>query len=655
MSKTRMTFKRYGRSYHLKIDTAADLEKATELDEALLVATNAPVNGINCDSTFLQLLDSDKNGRITCREVKGAIQWMLGILLDHTGIDGHSDTLALDAVNAETPEGQKIRNAGLKILNRLGQPESGKITLEQVRQIKAQQEATPVSEAGVVLPHAAGDEAVQQFISDIIATVGGAPHPSGEQGVGSEQLDNFLSEATAYIEWYNRSIIPGDVEKTVVMPSALAIDERFVQRMGWTEDELEQMDFDDPVVLVEVLEKAPLARATVSGKLDFNGKINPAYIKALKRFQSGISAVSGGIGDSLSAERWQEIKDAFAAHHEWATSKKGVAVEPLGIEKIRRCVEDSSYADAVRVLIAESSQTAFVLDNIRLIEKLILYQRYLIDFANNFISFPHLYDINSRAMFEMGTLVMDGRRFNLAVKVENRVQHADVAKSSNVFVLYSEAAGKEGGNRFEVAVPVTSGGKGNLVIGKRGVFYDIYGNECDAKVVSIIENPIGFGEALASPFRRIGRLLTGKLESLTTEAEKKLDARTQVGMDQMTAKPSTPQPAQKEGQGAHTASTVMGAGVAVAALGSAVAYITKTLASVNPLTIIAGVFGAVLIVMLPVSIVALLKLRRRNLSAILEGSGWGINGNMRLTRKQARFFTERPRYPKGSKGAPRRI
>ena len=40
---------------------------------------------------------------------------------------------------------------------------------------------------------------------------------------------------------------------------------------------------------------------------------------------------------------------------------------------------------------------------------------------------------------------------------------------------------------------------------------------------------------------------------------------------------------------------------------------------------------------------------RRELSAILEGSGWAINARMRLTRKQGKAFTQRPRSPKGAK------
>ncbi|KKK70099.1 hypothetical protein LCGC14_2927390 [marine sediment metagenome] len=63
-----------------------------------------------------------------------------------------------------------------------------------------------------------------------------------------------------------------------------------------------------------------------------------------------------------------------------------------------------------------------------------------------------------------------------------------------------------------------------------------------------------------------------------------------------------------------------------------------------------GIAGALLLVMLPMATIAFLKLRKRDLSVMLEGSGWGINAPMRLTHHQAQFFTQRPKYPKGSKG-----
>ena len=65
---------------------------------------------------------------------------------------------------------------------------------------------------------------------------------------------------------------------------------------------------------------------------------------------------------------------------------------------------------------------------------------------------------------------------------------------------------------------------------------------------------------------------------------------------------------------------------------------------------LAGILAAVAAVAVPASLVAHLKLRRRDLSAILEASGWAINAHMRLTRRQADYFTCVPGYPSGARG-----
>ena len=97
----------------------------------------------------------------------------------------------------------------------------------------------------------------------------------------------------------------------------------------------------------------------------------------------------------------------------------------------------------------------------------------------------------------------------------------------------------------------------------------------------------------------------------------------------------------------------MGGGVAFAAVGASVGYIAKTIHTVGLLKMVLAVVAAILAVMLPVAVLGLVRLRKRDLSAILEGSGWAINARMRLTQGQGRFFTQRPRYPKGAKGVRR--
>ena len=675
MEKNPVKFKRIGRSYHMQIETAEDLSNVLDLDEALWVATNAPLSTVHCDQTFLSLLDADRTGRITCCEIKEAVRWLLNVLRDHSGITKPSQALLLSAINIESDEGQIIHKAAAKILARKTKSDTGVISLHEVRKIKSEIQAQPISEAGVVLPQAADDPGVQKFIRDIIDTIGGILHPAGQAGIDAGKLELFGHESRQTLDWLQRGKLPHKRAKTDIMPfgektsllydhlkairgkldqyfaqcEAMVLDEQFAKQMGWTESELADLDFDDPAVIVNVLQKAPLAKARSDRELWFEDDINPYYVKSLEQFREKVlTLLLPDSTESLTALQWQEIKDMFAAHRAWLDARPKTNVSLLD-EEILRTYQDEKYADAVHQLIDESTRTAFDMDNIRLLEKVILYQTGIIDLANNFVSFPHLYDPNHRAMFEMGSLVMDGRRFTFAVKVVNRKEHVEVAKTSNMFVMYVEVVPKDQNTKYEVAIPVTSGGKGNLCLGKRGIFLDIHGNECDARVVHIIENPISYREALFSPFQRLVRILTGKIESITSEAEKKWDTGAAQTVNQIEQQARSDQAAEAKQSRLLAGGLLVGGGVALAALSSALAYIAKSLTGVPLWKILIGIGGSILAVMLPITIVAFLKLRKRDLSAILEGSGWGINARMRLTHKQGWFFTEKPKHPSDSK------
>ena len=674
-----MTFRRHGRAYHLRVANARDLEAVMQLDEAHWVATGAPIGSINCDRTFLELVDTDRNGRILCFEVADAIAWLLKNLSDKSGVGAGGAALRLDAINADQDEGKSIVGSAMKVLARLGEPDAEQITLEQVRKVKAEVEGIPLSGAGVVLPEAAADPEVSQFIVDVIATVGGEPHPSGAPGLRQAQLDQFLQEARGYLDWRGRAELTSGQDRSEIMPlgsdtpaafallvslrdkldqyfaqcRAVALDPAIAEHIGPRPGELDRLDFGDPAVVEEVLRKAPLAAPRAEAILAFAAKVNPYYGRKLAALRKQvIEPVLVRAEPRLSQQQWEQVKGSFAAHEVWASAKSGAAVERLGVDKLS-CYLEERFAIAVAALLGESAANAIVLDNIRLTEKLILYQAHLCDLVNNFVSFPHLYDATRRAMFEMGTLVMDGRRFNFSVKVENRAGHAAVARNSNMYVLYCEIASKQGGGKYEVAVPVTSGGKGNLCAGKRGVFESINGTECDAKVVQIIENPISVAEALVSPFQRIARLITGKIESIAGQAEKKLDTQTMPAVTQVGKGGEAPAQAAGRSSGMMGGGLLMGGGIAVAALGSAVAYMTKTIAGLQWWEVLVGLASALFAVVLPISIIAFVKLRRRDLSGVLEGSGWAINARMRLTRGLARFFTQRPKYPQGARGVRR--
>ena len=64
------------------------------------------------------------------------------------------------------------------------------------------------------------------------------------------------------------------------------------------------------------------------------------------------------------------------------------------------------------------------------------------------------------------------------------------------------------------------------------------------------------------------------------------------------------------------------------------------------LKIVAGLFA---VVALPIIIVAVVKLRRRNMSALLEAGGWAVNRKMKLTSSLGRLFTRVPPFPEDSR------
>ncbi len=667
-----MIFQKYGQACHLQIKSSADFKHVLGLDEAHWVATGAATKTLRCDPVFLNLLDSDDNFRLMCYEVRVAIKWLMAGLTDYRGIDAASDILRVSAINAGTPDGQKILTAVTKILQKCGTPDAGKISLSDVRQVKAKEEALPVSEAGVVLPDAAKDEELQQCIKDIIDVTGGTPHPSGKPGIDEEDLDRFAKAANARLAWSAKVELSSDTEKSELMPlgaathaaykiysqlkeridhyfaqcDVVAFDQRTAGHFLASEAKLTEADLTDTGVIQQVMKRSPLAAPVACRALTFDEHLNPAYSELLENFRSQIMKTLADNSDSLSKRDWLKIKKAFKQHEDWSNAEPSQELKKLAPEKLSRYQSDS-VDQAIRKLISEKSKTAYVLDNVRLAEKIILYQANMLSFLNNFVSFPDLYDPDKRALFEMGTLIIDGRHLNFSTRVEDIKTHSKIAATSDIFVIYADIMPRDSKQpKFTVALPVTSGTKGNLSVGKRGVFRDLTGDILDAQIVKIIENPISLWETLVSPFTRIAKMITGRIESMTTAAEKKLDA----VATSVTSAPAKQQPTQQKG--AMAGGMLMGGSVAIAALGTAFAFIAKTLSGLGPLKSLLGLLAAILAFVLPASIVAVNKLRKRDISSILEGAGWSINARMHLNRTQGRAFTEKPKLPESAEVRP---
>ncbi|MBN2444702.1 MAG: hypothetical protein JXJ04_25325, partial [Spirochaetales bacterium] len=214
----RIMFKNISQIAQKEIKTIKGIKAVLVLDEALWSATGASIDNINCDTLFIQYMDIDHNSRIMCFEVKEAINWTLKNLTSTGHLLEASDILSLDDINTDHQEGRDIIASASQILERLNNSRERKISLAQIRSIKEKLLENPVSEAGVVLPEAATDTHKRRYLSDIVATVGGIPHPSGKSGVNSEKLNEFIESGTQYLSWFKKGMIPENEQTTPIMP-----------------------------------------------------------------------------------------------------------------------------------------------------------------------------------------------------------------------------------------------------------------------------------------------------------------------------------------------------------------------------------------------------------------------------------------------------
>jgi hypothetical protein len=670
-----MKYKKYGASYHLVINNTNDLFEVLTLHPSLWISTSAPLNSFTLDKAFLNYVDTDTNNRIICSEVRTSIQWLSNTLKDHQGIDNAYDYFKLEWLASEEVEDcKKIINTVNNIL-KITDNES-EINLEQIQAVKANVEKNPVSESGVAIIQAAKNSEIADYMQLVIDVTDGELHPSGTKGVSKNCLDNFNSILNEYIAWYKLYLDAKAKNDSYFLPlgdstkdffelySKLKnkISQFFIQcktysfsKQASTSDklqllndtEIEQISWKESDKLKAFLLDSPLAYPNEAFSVDINKDfVNPLYADELSKFIDLASKLSiDAKSHILDESKWLKIISLLAEYKTWFDKNPCPVLDKVGFESLTNYT-DKKFTKSVGHIIALSDGTAKQLNNIRLVEKLVLFQKYIIQFANNFVSFPLLYDPQLKALFEKGSLIIDGRQMNLCIHVEDKNAHIKIAKNSNLYVLYVQVM-PANETPYIVAAPVTNGIKGNLSIGKRGIFIDINKNISDALIIDMIENPISLRETLVYPFKKICNIFTSKFDTLNKEADKTLGQLTSNTLDgKITVQEKSIKQSKNNVSGFNPAAMLMGGGVALAALGSGITYIASKIATVSFYKIIIAIVVIILILLAPAVISSFIKLKRRDLSSILEGSGWAINAKMTLTRRLCKLFTQYPKWPK---------
>ena len=154
-----------------------------------------------------------------------------------------------------------------------------------------------------------------------------------------------------------------------------------------------------------------------------------------------------------------------------------------------------------------------------------------------------------------------------------------------------------------MATAVTGKQRGDLHVGKRGVFFFHDGLECPAEVVDILNNPINIWEAFVAPFLSVRLFLMKRIERFSEHHTKKL----QEAADGTVAV----KPEEKN--------ALLNSGVTIAALSSSFAYLIKTIASIQITQLLLLVLAPLIVVALLSSVLAWWNVRRRDLGAVLVG------------------------------------
>ncbi len=669
-------FYRAGGLDQVRLDNADDLLNLPSLDKKLWVALSCPVKGLEFDEKTLAMIDTDGDGRVRVPEILGAIDFSKARLKSLDSIVAGGDSLALTALNDQTPEGKALIAAARQILGNLGKADATAVTLAEVADTATFLKQTKFNGDGIVPASAASDDATKAVIEEIIKTHGGETDRSGAPGVNTAKVDAFFAELTAFDAWVKKSesaaaeILPlGD--KTAAASAAVkavkakvddffarcrlaAFDSRALTAVNRQEVEYLAIAAKDMTITADEVSGFPLARVEPGKALPLKDGVNPAWADKISAFQAAaVAPLLGAATTSLTVEQWTSLGAKLAAYDAWVGAKPATKIEGLGLDRIRALLAGPTKATLAE-LITQDKAVEADFNAIGQLEKTLRLTRDFHRLLLNFVSFKDFYDPDRAAIFQVGTLFLDARGCDLCVRVEDGGKHASLASLSKNYLAYCDLT-RKGCEKFQIAAVFGNGDSDNLMVGRNGIFYDRKGQDWDATITKIIENPISVRQAFWAPYKKLVRLIEEQVAkraaAADAEANDKIAAAAVATANADKHVAAAAKPAEKPEPKKIDVGTVAALGVAFGAIGTAFATLGGYLTGVldRPFwQICLAVFGLLMLISGPSMLIAWLKLRQRNLGPILDANGWAVNGRVKVPVSLGRDLTKIAELPEGS-------
>ena len=468
-------FSTVGGVTRVNIESGEDIAHLNELDQKLWTVLSCPVKGLEFDEKTLALIDSDKDGRIRVNEVVAASQWLTHVLRDMNYLLEGKNAIDFAQVQGDTEEGKEVIDSALLILKQLGQ-EKESITLDDVAEYMAGYEEKCKAEYT-----AANAEPFEP--------------PYGDKSDDAEAAVNAIRAKVA--DFFMRCKL-------------VQFDEEASGALDVQVEKIASISANNLSDSVDEISTYPLARPVKEAMLPLNGGINPAWQAAFATLKGLVLDVDYPGKESLTEDEWNSVLAKIDAYTEWKAAGETAMNEAVA-EKLK------VHAAAIEP-----------------VEKLLRLCRDFFKLLHNFVVFKDFYNraAGNTAVFQAGQLYIDQRCCDLCVKVSDMPKHMASAGKSGIYLLYCHCVSKVKGTEMDIVAALTNGDVKDMHEGKNAVFYDRTGQDWDATVTKIVDNPISIRQAFWSPYRKFGNWITEKITKKAEEKESK-------SFEDMTAKADT--------------------------------------------------------------------------------------------------------------------
>ena len=648
----------------VKVSSGEDLAHLGELDQKLWTVLSLPTKGLEFDSKTLELLDADGDGKIRVPEVVSAAEWLTAVIKDRNSILEGRKALPLAVIDTGNEAGQKLYDSAKRVLEYLGL-EKEEIALADIEDTTKIFAGTKFNGDGVITAVSTDDENLKKTIGQIIELIGQVEDRSGEPGVNAELIEQFFAAAEAYAAWQaaGAEVLPYGADTEAVNAAVEAVNAKvrdFFMRC-------KLIAFDDaaaPAVDVDVekivaiaggnladqaaeIAEYPIARPCKEQVLPFTG-INPAWKAAVDTVKALVPAFADKKG--VTEAEWEAVVAGLAPYNEWKAAKAGAEVEPLGLDEVKALLAADSKP-ALLALIESDKALEEEASGIDEVCKLVRYYANFSKLLNNYVILSDFYtrDPEKLAVFEAGKLYIDERCCDLCVRVEDMGKHADMAGLSNMFLIYCTCTSKVKAETMNIAAVMTAGSIRNLRPGVNGVFYDRDGQDWDAVITKVVDNPISVRQAFWSPYRKFGKFISDKINKSAADKDAKGMSTLSNISDSATNKPTEGVNAAAKAAPfdvAKFAGIAAMVTMAVAAVAGVLTMILKALKGLVWWKWLILIAVLMLIISGPACFIAWRKLRKRNLGPVLNANGWAINSAVLVNILFGKTLTSVAKYPK---------